>query len=289
MLRSSHGPARWTLCCLLCILCNLCTAPLAMAGQRSTSGAQAAASYQRAAAIHIQAGDLERAAKTLAEALERAEPSPELYYMRADVERRLGRPVAAAEAAEKALELDATFVPAHVLLGDIFRDQGWLQAATDCYREALAVDPQAPAARYRLVQCLAQAGRLRVAERECREFLAEQETAQLVLSLGTVLEQLEEVQAALAAYDRALVLEPNLADAHSRRAGLLCRLDQYDEAAKAARRALSIDPEHAEAHGWLGLASAHREDYLGAYGHAVKAEQAGLDMSAVWSILQGRD
>ncbi len=286
MLRFSHGPARWTLCCLLSILV---TAPLAFAGQRTTSGAQATASYLRAAAIHIQAGDLERAADTLAEALERAEPSPELYYMRADVEHRLGRPVAAGEAAEKALELDASFAPAHVLLGDIFRDQGWLQAATDCYRQALVVDPQAPTARYRLVQCLAQAGQLRVAERECREFLAERETARLVLSLGAVLEQLEEVQAALAAYDRALVLEPNLADAHSRRAGLLCRLGQYDEAARAARRALAIDSEHAEAHGWLGLASVHRQDYLGAYGHAVKAEQAGLDMSAVWSILQRRD
>ena len=61
--------------------------------------------------------------------------------------------------------------------------------------------------------------------------------------------------------------------------------DNYREMT-AAQAALNIDPGCAEAHASLGLASAHLEDYMGAYSHAVKAEQAGIDMSAVWSMLQ---
>ena len=63
--------------------------------------------------------------------------------------------------------------------------------------EAMEV-PMAAAARYRLVHCLAESGRLRAAEREYREFLAEQQTPALYLALaGTI----DEVYTAAPVYE----------------------------------------------------------------------------------------
>ncbi len=275
--------------CLFLAVFALLGAGLAPAATTPPRTGQDAASYLQIAARFLQSGDLDRASAILEEAVASGQTSVEVWHTLADAYRLQGRLAAAVEAAEAALALDPSFAPGHVLMGDIFRAQGWLQAAHESYREAIRLDPAAPAARYRLVTCLAELGQLRAAERECRGFLAAQETARLYLVLGDVLERQERSQEAMAAYDRAVELEPRSADAHSRRAGLLCRLGQYEAATQAARAALAIDPEHPEAHGWLGLAKAHRQDYLGAYGHAVKAEQAGLDMSAVWTVLRRRN
>ncbi|MDD5718993.1 MAG: tetratricopeptide repeat protein [Candidatus Krumholzibacteria bacterium] len=272
--------------CLMLGLVFVAAVGAAQTGRTRGGTAEAASGYLRMAATALQAGELVEAATVLKDGLTRCDPTPELWFMLADVYRQQGQLAQAAEAAENAVDLDIRFSPAHLLLGDIFREQGWLQAAQDSYRAALNADPEAPAARYRLIQCLAESGQLKTAEQECRADLARQESPPICLLLGDVLTRQQRLQEALAAFDRTLVLDPRSATAHARRAGLLCQLGLYDEAAKAARAALAIDPDHAEAHGWLGLASAHRQDYLGAYSHAVKAEQAGVDMSAVWSILQ---
>lgn len=266
---------------------SLCLIPLPTTGKEPSPSGHTGASYLGAAARALQQNDLARASAILENGLDQAGESVDLLAALADVQLQRGHANQAAMAAERALALDPEFVPAHVLLGDIYREMGWLEMAADSYRRALALDPAADKARYRLVQCLAGAGLLRAAEQECREFLAAVETVRMYLTLGEVLEKSQRPQEALAAYDRALELEPQAADAHSRRAGLLCGLGEYDEAARASEAALAIDPDHAEAHRWLGLASAHRQDYLNAYGHAVRAEQAGLDMSAVWVLLEG--
>ncbi len=241
---------------------------------------------QAAAAVALQAGDLARAAALLEEGAGGPDVTPELLTTMADVYRRLGRLADAAVAAERALDLEPDFAPAHLQLGEIFQELGWHETAADSYRLALAADPQAPAARYLLVKCLADAGRLRAAEDEARSFLAQDETARLCLVLGEVLQRQRRGQEALAAYDRAVEIEPRLADAHARRASLLYQLGQYEEAVRAGRAALEIDANHPEAHRWLSLANIARQDYLAAYGHALRAEQSGLDMSAVWAQLR---
>jgi tetratricopeptide (TPR) repeat protein len=188
--------------------------------------------------------------------------------------------------AEEALTMEPSYAPAHLQLGDVYMDLGWLESAADCYRAALAADEYAAAARYRLVHSLAEGGRLRAAEQQCRDFLAAQETPTLYLALAETLERQERLVEALAACDRAVALDERCARAHARRARLQCTMGDYDEAAAAARAALAIDPGCAEAHASLGLASAHRDDFMGAYSHAVKAEQGGIDMAEVWSLLQ---
>lgn len=250
---------------------------------------QAAANYLHAAAVPMQAGDLEEAGRILEEGLKRATVTPELLTLLGSVYRQQGRLVDANEVIDEALRISPSYAPAHLELGDIYRELGLLETAADSYRNALKADEDAAAARYRLVDCLAEAGQLRAAEQECRQFLAVEESATLCLALGETLEKQQQFQEALAAYDRAIELDERCADAHSRRAGLFCELGQYDAAMEASRAALEINPSHADAHGYLGLASAHSEDYMGAYSHAVKAQKAGLDMSEVWSLLQNNN
>ncbi len=252
----------------------------------TTLGEDASVNYLHAAATVLQNGDLDRAQEILEEGLERATVSPEMLTLLAQVHHRQGKLEAAAAAAEEALTMTPGYAPAHLELGDVYREMGWLESAVDRYRSALVADAAAPAAKERLVRTLLEAGRGAEAEHECRAFLDDEATATLLVALGDVLAARRDAGGALAAYDRAIEIEPRSALAHCGRAEQLAATGDHAGAARAARRALVIDDSLARAHACLGMACAQGEDYLGAYGHAVKAEKAGLDMSAVWSLLQ---
>jgi predicted TPR repeat methyltransferase len=80
---------------------------------------------------------------------------------------------------------------------------------------------------------------------------------------------------AVAAYDRALTLRPELLEAWLGRANLLYRLGRYDEAAIACERALALKPDHAEA--WVArgnscLALQRLDEALTAYDQALALE-----------------
>jgi tetratricopeptide (TPR) repeat protein len=72
------------------------------------------------------------------------------------------------------------------------------------------------------------------------------------LQLGRVLQALGETDAASAAFDRALALDPKNAAALFEKACSLADKDRWSEAAELFRQALRIQPEYVEAH--LGLA-----------------------------------
>ena len=150
-------------------------ADVALAGGGGSLTAQAATNYLHAAAVPMQAGDYEQAAAILEEGLERSLATPEMLTLLAEVYLRQGRLSKASSAAEEALAMDELYAPALIQQGDIFMELGWLESAAESYRAALDVDDRMIAARYRLVYCLAEPRRLRVAERECRDFLAQDE------------------------------------------------------------------------------------------------------------------
>lgn len=246
----------------------------------------AAANYLRAAAIAMQEGDTDRAGAILEESLVNTAPTPDMLTLLADVYRRQGRLEAAADAAERALAMDAGFAPARVQLGDVFVELGWLEAAAEEYRAALAADADLTVARYRLVDCLAAAGRRDAAERECRELMTRDPGAASCLALADQLAGQQRWDEALAACDLAVERDPRCGAALARRASLLGRRGDFQASAEDARRALALNPDCAEAHAALGLAAAHGDDPMTAYSHAVRAEQAGMDMGAVWALLQ---
>ena len=62
------------------------------------------------------------------------------------------------------------------------------------------------------------------------------------------LQQRQELQAAIAAYDEALALDPNFASAYSNRGAALAALNRCDEALASLDRAVDLQPDYAEAH-----------------------------------------
>ena len=62
--------------------------------------------------------------------------------------------------------------------------------------------------------------------------------------------ELKRQEEALASYDRAIALKPDIAEAHSNRGHVLHDLKRYDEAFAAYHTALAFKPDWAEA--WLG-------------------------------------
>lgn len=93
----------------------------------------------------------------------------------------------ARDAYERALEIDANHVDAHVNLGRLLHEDGEPAAAEKHYRVALQLDP-------------------------------EHDTA--TFNLGVALEDLGRVRDAIAAYERAVALDPDNGDAHFNLAGL---------------------------------------------------------------------
>lgn len=271
----------------LAVLCFCVLIAMSAVARPARLSEDAAVNYLHAAAAHLQADDLDAAASVLEEALQRAAASPELLTLLSQVHQRQGNLERAANLAEEALGMQPSFAPAHLQLGDVYRELGWLESACERYRDAVAADANAPAARERLVRTLLAAGRPDEAASQCRDFLAEEPSSALQAALGDVLQARGDLRGAATAYRQALAQHGRNAIAHCGLAEVLLARGQVDEAAASARQALAIAPELARAHACLSRSCVQSDDYLGAYGHAVKAEQSGLDMSEIWVFLQG--
>jgi tetratricopeptide (TPR) repeat protein len=78
--------------------------------------------------------------------------------------------------------------------------------------------------------------------------------------LGHHLEESDDVPGAIAAYQKAMELDPVAADIPAELAGLYLRHERNDEAVSAAEQALKIAPANQEAHRVLGLIAASKVD-----------------------------
>ena len=93
-------------------------------------------------------------------------------------------------------------------------------------------------------------------------------------NLGVTLKELGQLDNAVASYRRALELNPDYAEAHSNLGNALTALGQPDKAVASYRRALEIKPEYAEAHFNLGVALKD----LGQFDGAVTSYRRALEI-----------
>ena len=103
-----------------------------------------------------------------------------------------------------------------------------------------------------------------------------------------------QLEAALAAFDRALALAPDYANGHFNRGNLLADAGRYEEAIDSYRRALALDPGDAGAHCRLGVACGHlgrADEALTAFERALAINpdyaEAHRNRAFVW-LAQGR-
>ncbi len=203
--------------------------------------------------VRLQQGRIEEAIEILDEARDVRETSMVLNTLGMALERQ-GDHVKAAQAFRRALALDPTNAQAYHNLGNAFSQRGELEAAAKHYAAAIYYDPDLRFARLALGRVLYQMGRLDAARRFF-EAAAQGETyaeAQRLLGLvafeqerygdaarcvqaaldadsnswrahmlaGYIAEAMGNRPAAIAAYERVLELNANVADARERIAAL---------------------------------------------------------------------
>ncbi|MBT9613608.1 MAG: tetratricopeptide repeat protein [Burkholderiales bacterium] len=104
-------------------------------------------------------------------------------------------------------------------------------------------------------------------------------------NLGTALHDLGQYEGAVGSYHSALRLKPDYAVAYNNRGIAFQELRRYDDAVVSYRRALEIDPDYAEAHCNLGIALVRLgqlDDAINSYLTALKINPDSLDANRAY-------
>ena len=103
--------------------------------------------------------------------------------------------------------------------------------------------------------------------------------SQLHYNLGKVYSDLQRYPEAIAAYRRALQINPKNIEAQCNVGGMLEHSGEYSQAIAAYRKAIGINPSHPEAHNNLGLILRQLgqfEEAMESFKRAIRAQPAGL-------------
>ncbi len=195
----------------------------------------------------------------------------------------------------------------YALGSELQQARRWDEAAA-VFRSLLAMAPNHVPAHLGLGGVLIEAARPAEAENVLRAGLTmpapPRLAAMLHTNLGLALRHQRRDGEALAEYDKAVVLAPDLAGLDIHRAEALQNLKRYDEALATYRAAIAARPEDAEAHRLYNdlLYRLKREDYLRSYERAPQSrdlllgkarflaeEKRGAEMLALYRTLLARD
>jgi len=160
----------------------------------------------------------------------------------------------AIDAYRKAVELAPKDAELRFNLGEALHKRGKLDPAIASYREALNLNPELAAAQVNLGKALADKG-LYVDAKDvltaaARKTLTDPEAH---YNLAVLLMREDNVQLAIAEYERALAIDPRHALAHNNLGVALDGIGNHQRASEEFRKAIATDPRYVEAHFNLGL------------------------------------
>ncbi len=231
-------------------------------------------------------GAYKEAADVLQRGKVKATPSADLLVKLGEVYEKQGLLKRAQSVTQEALKVDSDHVPAHVRMGEIYFRLGWNKSGLASFREAVELAPGNDLPKVRLVGGLCEDEQLVAAEDQCLEFISTQpQSPDLWLSLGQVFENQDKRRAAFTTYGQVLTIDPDNSLAYARQGRLFCQFGQFTSAEASCRRALDLEPDNALGHAYLGIACAKLGQNDEARIHAEFAEEAGLNMVAVWKII----
>ena len=171
---------------------------------------------------------------------------PPQIYLDIDAAMRRGDMQRAIELAGRALRSGLSHPVLFNLRAYDFELQGRFADACADLEQARTLTPHDPVILNALGRCLTSAGRHIEAIATCEAALAEDpEFVMAYYNKGAAYEQIGDLKRAAAAYRNTLRLDPNVADALARLAGLEARRGAHAEARKLADRALALSPKHA--------------------------------------------
>ncbi|HEY4076179.1 MAG TPA: tetratricopeptide repeat protein [Rhizomicrobium sp.] len=221
----------------------------------------------------------------------------------------LGRPTEAAESFRAALKLKPDFADAFFELGTLLHQQRQLDEAAKTLRQLLRVMPAHAPAKLALGAVLLDAGYPEEAEtplqRGVREAQDPRLKARLHGQLGLALRRQRKDDEALAQYDSALALDPNMPELALHRAESLQNLQRHDEALAVFKAALAREPRNVGLHHHyndLLYRLGRKDDYLKSYDRApdsqalqmdkaffLSHEKRGAESLEIYQRLLGRD
>jgi protein O-GlcNAc transferase len=145
--------------------------------------------------------------------------------------------------------------PALIEQGNALEDEGLLERALECYKEAVRLAPGLARAHLNLGNVLLAMGDTEAALAAYATALSrDPDFAAAHYNIGKANFTSGRPEAALAAFDRAIELKPDFVDAEVGRSLLLADLGRLDEAVAGYLRVLAVKPDYAEMHYCMGNA-----------------------------------
>jgi protein O-GlcNAc transferase len=175
----------------------------------------------------------------------------ELHCRRGDELARQNQMPAAIAEFRTAINLQPGYALAHFFLGTALRIIGQLEAATECYRQAVELKPDYTKAWEKLGEILLDRRRLAEAAAACQRAVALSPTALNYANLGSALGGSDQLDASLAAMQKAIELAPGWSDAYKGLGSICYWCGRQDEAIAAFRKAIELDPANSAANSML--------------------------------------
>ncbi len=194
-------------------------------------------------------------AKALFAELCRADKSDaESHYLLGVVNGKLECFAEAAECFRQAVAIQPQMFMAHYGLGAALKAQGRLAEAAESFRQAIRIKPDLAAAHFDLGNVLYALGKLDEAKESFQQVLRLKPTADAHFSIGNILFTQGLMLEAIASYQEALKLNPARADIHSALGFACLSFGQLDEAVESCRQAIRLQPGFPYAYNNLGRA-----------------------------------
>lgn len=213
--------------------------------------------------LALQQGKPADAVPLLERAIELDTRSPGFHLNLGNALRGVSRHDEAIAAYRRALALDERMAPAHNNLGNALRDRGSLSEAATAYRRALELDARFFAAAANLAHVLAKQPELPradvLAAHDHALALAEAanlrtaDVANLHNARGNLLQAEARIEDAIAAYRRAVELDPAFAEAHLNLAQAHARTLDLEQSVEPFRKGIALRPDDLTAYKRLAL------------------------------------
>jgi protein O-GlcNAc transferase len=171
---------------------------------------------------------------------------------------------------------DNSLVESYLSLGDIYLNQVVdLESAIFNYRQAIAIQPQSSKAHWQLAQAFQQQSlTYQQAALDLEPHLAD---ISAHFSMGLDFSAQGKMDWAVRAYQRAVRLKPDWAEAHCNLGNALSAVGSIDEAAKSLKKAIALNPNLIEAYSNLGNALVRQGDINAGISYHQKAIQLKPD------------
>jgi predicted O-linked N-acetylglucosamine transferase (SPINDLY family) len=151
----------------------------------------------------------------------------------------------------KALQLDSSLPQAHVNLGSMYYKQGQLEQAIAAYQQGIHLKSDFAAAYWNLAQAFRQQGKeqqAHLAQQKAVELQSPRGDADRLFHQGKQLASQGQLKEAIAAYQQAIDLDPNLAEAYCQLGIMERRQGELKQAVENFKKSLEIQPDLIPAH-----------------------------------------